>query len=206
MAQPFIGEIRMWGGTFAPLGWIFCDGSLQPISQYDTLYALIGTTYGGDGQSTFGLPDLRGRLPIHMGQGSSLPSFRLGQTGGNANTTITQANLPSHSHATTFTPSNVVQPTATGQVMGSSAAGNPGGRTTAYIAGSTATGGTDIYSNQQIAPQNIAGVSAQLTAGDPMGQATITVTPAGNSIPLATIPPYLAVTFIIATQGIYPSQ
>ena len=206
MAQPFIGEIRMWGGTFAPLGWIFCDGSLQPISQYDTLYALIGTTYGGDGQSTFGLPDLRGRLPIHMGQGSSLSSFRLGQTGGNANTTITQANLPSHSHATTFTPSNVVQPTATGQVMGSSAAGNPGGRTTAYIAGSTATGGTDIYSNQQIAPQNIAGVSAQLTAGDPMGQATITVTPAGNSIPLATIPPYLAVTFIIATQGIYPSQ
>ena len=206
MAQPFIGEIRMWGGTFAPLGWLFCDGSLQPISQYDTLYALIGTTYGGDGQSTFGLPDLRGRLPIHMGQGSSLSSFRLGQTGGNANTTITQANLPAHNHTTTFTPSNVVQPTATGQVMGSSTAGNPGGRTTAYIAGSTATGGTDIYSNQQIAPQNIAGVSAQLTAGDPMGQATITVTPAGNSIPLATIPPYLAVTFIIATQGIYPSQ
>jgi microcystin-dependent protein len=206
MAQPFIGEIRMWGGTFAPVGWLLCDGSLQPIFQYDTLFNLIGTTYGGDGQSTFGLPDLRGRLPIHMGQGTGLPSFRLGQIGGNANTTITPANLPPHNHTNTFTPSNVVQPTATAQVMGSSAAGNPGGRATPYIAGSTATGGTDIYSNQQIAPQNIAGVSAQLTAGDPMGQATITVTPAGNSIPLATTPPYLVITFIIATAGIYPSQ
>ena len=206
MVQPFIGEIRMWGGTFAPLGWLFCDGSLQPISQYDTLYALIGTTYGGDGQSTFGLPDLRGRLPIHMGQGTGLPSFRLGQTGGNANTTITQANLPAHNHTTTFTPNNVVQPTATAQVMGSNAAGNPGGRTMPYLAGSTATGGSDIYSNQQIAPQNIAGVSAQLTGGDPMGQAAITVTPAGGSIPLPTTPPYLVITFIIAIAGIYPSQ
>ena len=77
MSQPYVGEIRMFAGNFAPAGWVFCDGSLLPISEYETLFALIGTTYGGDGQSTFAVPDLRGRLPIHQGNG-----FTLAQTGG----------------------------------------------------------------------------------------------------------------------------
>ena len=94
MAQPYVGEIRMFAGNFAPAGWMFCEGQLLPISEYETLFNLIGTTYGGDGQSTFALPDLRGRLPIHFGNG-----FTLAETGGVEEVTLTVAQIPSHSHA-----------------------------------------------------------------------------------------------------------
>jgi microcystin-dependent protein len=99
MGTPFIGEIRMFGGNFAPVGFAFCDGQLLPISQYDALFALIGTTYGGDGQTTFGLPDLRGRLPVHMGQGPGLSSYVEGQMGGSETVTLTAQQLPAHPHA-----------------------------------------------------------------------------------------------------------
>jgi microcystin-dependent protein len=93
MAQPYVGEIRMFAGNFAPAGWMFCEGELLPISEYETLFNLIGTTYGGDGQSTFALPDLRGRIPIHFGNG-----FTLAQTGGVEAVTLTVAQIPAHSH------------------------------------------------------------------------------------------------------------
>lgn len=93
MAQPYVGEIRMFGGNFAPAGWMFCDGQLLPISEYETLFNLIGTTYGGDGQSTFALPDLRGRLPIHQGNG-----FALSETGGAEEITLTSSQIPAHTH------------------------------------------------------------------------------------------------------------
>ncbi len=93
MAQPYIGEIRMFGGNFAPYGWMFCAGQLLPISEYDTLFSLIGTTYGGDGQSTFALPDLRGRLPLHFGSG-----YVLGETMGTEDVTLTTAQMPAHTH------------------------------------------------------------------------------------------------------------
>ncbi len=93
MSQPYVGEIRMFGGNFAPVGWSFCNGSLQPISQFDALYNLIGTTYGGDGQNTFGLPDLQGRLPYHQGG-----TFVIGQKSGTETVTLTTQQLPSHSH------------------------------------------------------------------------------------------------------------
>jgi microcystin-dependent protein len=93
MAQPYVGEIRMFGGNFAPAGWMFCEGQLLPISDYDTLFNLIGTTYGGDGQDTFALPDLRGRLPIHQGNG-----FTLAETGGTEDVTLTVPQIPAHSH------------------------------------------------------------------------------------------------------------
>jgi microcystin-dependent protein len=93
MAQPYIGEIRMFGGNFAPAGWMFCEGQLLPISENDTLFNLIGTTYGGDGQSTFALPDLRGRLPIHMGN-----NYVLAQTGGAEEITLTLNQIPAHNH------------------------------------------------------------------------------------------------------------
>lgn len=93
MAQPYVGEIRMFGGNFAPAGWMFCDGQLLPISENETLFQLIGTTYGGDGQQTFALPDLRGRVPIHQGNG-----FILAQTGGAEQITLTTNQIPSHSH------------------------------------------------------------------------------------------------------------
>ncbi len=94
MAQPYVGEIRMFAGNFAPAGWMFCDGQLLPISENETLFNLIGTTYGGDGQSTFALPDLRSRLPIHQGNG-----FILAETGGSEEVTLTSSQMPAHSHA-----------------------------------------------------------------------------------------------------------
>lgn len=94
MAQPYVGELRMFGGNFAPAGWAFCDGALLPISENETLFNLIGTTYGGDGQSTFALPDLRGRLPMHMGG-----SYILAETGGVENVTLTVNQIPVHNHA-----------------------------------------------------------------------------------------------------------
>jgi microcystin-dependent protein len=93
MAQPYVGEIRMFAGNFAPAGWMFCEGQLLPISEYETLFNLIGTTYGGDGQSTFALPDLRGRLPLHQGNG-----FILAETGGVEEVTLTISQIPAHSH------------------------------------------------------------------------------------------------------------
>jgi microcystin-dependent protein len=93
MAQPYVGEIRMFAGNFAPAGWMFCEGQLLPISENETLFNLIGTTYGGDGQSTFALPDLRGRLPLHQGNG-----FILAETGGAEEITLTVNQIPGHSH------------------------------------------------------------------------------------------------------------
>ena len=93
MAQPYVGEIRMFAGNFAPAGWMFCEGQLLPISENETLFNLIGTTYGGDGESTFALPDLRGRIPIHQGNG-----FILAETGGAEEITLTVNQIPAHSH------------------------------------------------------------------------------------------------------------
>src|SRR5580704_1716263 len=99
MSQPYVGEIRMFGGNFAPQNWAFCAGQLLPISEYATLFNLIGTTYGGDGQSTFALPDLRGRVPVHMGQSSGLSNYVLAQNGGAEIVTLNMTQIPSHTHA-----------------------------------------------------------------------------------------------------------
>lgn len=98
MSSPFIGEIRMFGGSFAPQGWAFCDGQTMPISENDVLFTLIGTTYGGDGQQTFNLPDLRGRLPMHMGTGAGLTSRTIGENGGVETVTLTTQQIPIHNH------------------------------------------------------------------------------------------------------------
>lgn len=98
MAQPYVGEIRMFAGNFNPNGWMFCEGQLLPISEFETLFQLIGTTYGGDGQSTFALPDLRGRIPLHMGTFSGT-SFQIAETGGVESVTLTTQQIPIHTHA-----------------------------------------------------------------------------------------------------------
>lgn len=98
MSEPFVGEIRMFAGNFAPRGWAFCDGQLLAVSQNDALFSLFGTIYGGDGRTTFGLPDLRGRIPIHAGTGPGLSPRRLGSKGGAEQETLTVNQMPSHSH------------------------------------------------------------------------------------------------------------
>lgn len=149
MSQPYVGEIRMFAGNFAPAGWMFCEGQLLPISEFETLFNLIGTTYGGDGQSTFALPDLRGRLPIHQGNG-----FTLAETGGVEEVTLTVSQIPAHSHPflATINLINVTDPTGSllaqqsgGVKIYSGAAGN------APMSPNTigSTGGSQPHSNFQ---------------------------------------------------------
>ena len=117
MAQPYVGEIRMFAGNFPPNGWMFCEGQLLPISEYDILFNLIGPTYGGDGQSTFALPDLRGRVPIHMGNGVSLA-----ETGGVENVTLTTQQIPTHNHALLGSSAVANDPNPQNNVLGESSA------------------------------------------------------------------------------------
>lgn len=133
MSEPFIGEIKMVGFAFAPRGYALCNGQLLPISQNTALYSLLGTTYGGNGQTTFALPDLRGRVPLHPGQGPGLSSYSLGQVSGVETVTLNAAQIPAHNHtvnaatsATTKNPANSV-PGAT--PAGSSYASAPDGTT-----------------------------------------------------------------------------
>jgi len=99
MSEPFIAEIRIFAGNFAPRSWAFCNGQLLPISQNTALFSLIGTTYGGDGRSTMALPDLQGRLPMHPGRGPGLSDYRLGERGGTETVTLSEQEIPNHSHA-----------------------------------------------------------------------------------------------------------
>jgi microcystin-dependent protein len=117
VAQPYVGEIRMFGGNFPPSGWAFCNGATMPISENETLFQLIGTTYGGDGQSTFNLPDLQGRVPIHQGTGPDGSTFTIGEAAGVETVTLTIQQIPNHNHAfigtgnpgtTTNPPTNIV--------------------------------------------------------------------------------------------------
>lgn len=150
MAQPYVGEIRMFAGNFAPAGWSFCDGQLLPISENETLFQLIGTTYGGDGQSTFALPDLQSRLPLHQGNG-----FILAQTGGSESVTLTVAQTPAHTHAYLATnntaagtqPANNVVAASTGATV--SPYGTDAPQTTLAGQAIGLTGGSQPHNNLQ---------------------------------------------------------
>jgi microcystin-dependent protein len=173
MADNFVGEIRPWGGTFAPVGWALCDGSLISISNFQVLYTLIGTTYGGDGVNTFGLPNLQGRCVIHQGQGSGLSNYVIGQPIGAETVTVSVAQMGAHTHS--FSATNTAATTAT-----------PG--PTVVLATSPAN--LPIYDG----------------TASPVSLSPASTTPAGGSIPHDNRQPYLAVTYIIALEGIFPSQ
>ncbi len=120
MSEPFVGEIRMFAGNFAPQGWAFCDGQLLAVSQNDALFSLLGTIYGGDGRTTFGLPDMRGRIPIHAGTGPGLAPRRLGAKGGSEKVTLTVNQLPSHTHPGRGSADNGADPNPNGNFLASS--------------------------------------------------------------------------------------
>lgn len=154
MSEPFIGEIRIFAGNFAPRGWAFCQGQLLPIAQNDALFALLGTTYGGDGRTTFALPNLAGRIPIHQGTGPGLSPRPIGQAGGTETVTVSAQEMPSHTHAAlcSNTGSNQASP------VGNFWSTDPGGNTAAYsnTAGSQmattaigTTGGGQPHNNLQ---------------------------------------------------------
>ena len=126
MAQPYVGEIRMFAGNFNPSGWMFCDGTTLAISENETLFQLIGTTYGGDGETTFNLPDLRGRVPIHQGTSSASGStYVIGEMGGTETVTLTTQQMPSHNHALVATQNAGTQPNPGGNILANSQGPQP---------------------------------------------------------------------------------
>lgn len=177
--DPFIGMIVMFGGNFAPRGWALCNGQLLAISQNSALFSILGTTYGGDGRTTFGLPDLRSRVPMHAGQGPGLSNRRLGERGGVQDVTLTANQLPSHTHVASGT--QQVQ-----NAPGDSS--NPTGRIPAELVRENAYGA---------GPTN-----ADLAAGS----VDVTVQNTGGNQPHTNLQPYQVVNFIIALQGIFPSR
>jgi microcystin-dependent protein len=175
MAEPFLGEIRIFGGNFAPNGWALCEGQLLSIAQNTALFSLLGTTYGGNGVNDFALPDLRGRVPVGFGQGPGLSSYAQGQTGGAENQTLTTQQMPAHSHA--------VQATETPSTS------DPKGAVPAHPL--------------------IAATPASPYGAHPDGNTTMNsgmIGPTGGGQPVNVVQPYLAVNYIIALQGIYPSR
>lgn len=175
--EPFLGEIDLVPYNFAPQGWAFCEGQLLPIAQNQALFSLIGNTYGGDGITTFALPDLRGRLPIGVGQGPGLSNYALGQQGGAETVTLTNNNMPMHNH-----PINAIT--------------SPG---------NTAIPGSSVYLAQPSTPdrQEI-DIYASGTANTQLSNNS--TSPSGNGQPINIQQPYLGLHYIIALQGSYPSR
>lgn len=182
MSQPYVGQILMFGGNFAPVGWAMCAGQLVPISENETLFNLIGTTYGGDGQNTFALPDLRGRVPVHMGQGGGLSNYVIGEQTGVENVTLTTQQIPSHNH-------NVL--TKTGSTTGNQS--TPAN--TLFLGDEFA----------QPAPSSTAFTYTNNTAAL-VALGPKTIGPDGGSQPHNNIQPILVLNYIISLFGVYPSQ
>jgi microcystin-dependent protein len=175
--EPFIGTILTVGFNFAPVGWALCNGQLLSISQNTALFSLLGTTYGGDGVTTFALPNLQGRVPVHQGNGAGLSPYTIGQVGGAEGATLTINNLPSHNHPANCnnTPGANVSPTGSFW-----AEANPGGR-------------------DPVATPSYASTTTGVMASGAIG-------PVGGNQPFGVVQPYLCINFIIALQGIYPSR
>lgn len=200
--EPYTGQIQAFGFNFAPRGWSTCAGQILGIAQNTALFSLLGTNYGGNGQNTFGLPDLRGRSAISYGQGPGLSIYNIGQMSGTESTTLTVNNMPSHNHTAVATATTgTVQITATLQAnsaVGSNAlpaAGN-------YLAG--VSGKTSFYATSAGTTVDLAGVTATgtVTGGTP----TVTVANNGGSQPMSILSPSLALNFCIALVGIFPSR
>jgi microcystin-dependent protein len=198
MADPFIGEIQMFAGNFAPRGWAFCNGQLLSIQAYQALFAIIGTTYGGNGQTTFALPNLQGRAPVHAGQSPGTSRYTLGEVGGTENVTLTINELPTHSHGVALSGTGNVS-VALGACTAAGNASVPGPTTvpakitsglTSYNAYSTATPDTTLLPVSTTTSVNVNG-NTGLT---------------GNNLPVPIVQPYVVVNFIIATEGVFPSR
>lgn len=172
-----MAQIMAFGGNFAPVSWAFCHGQLIPISQNTALFALLGTTYGGNGQTTFGLPDLRGRVPIGAGQGPGLPNYELGQTSGNETVTLTANNMPAHNHQAVA---------SVGVTSVSPTSDEP--------AGAILTSTDDSF------------YSAASQANGSMAPGTATLAPAGAGAAFNIRKPFLAINYVICLQGIFPSR
>lgn len=180
--EGFLGEVRIFAGNFAPRSWAFCEGQLLPISQYSALFSILGTTYGGDGRTTFGLPDLRGRVPVGEGNGPGLSDYRLGAKGGRYQVTLTQSEMPSHDHSATLKFANVI--------------GNTDNPNNAFFSGVGPVGGA----------VNSFSFNNDTTASTSFASDTFHAGNVGGSQPTKLMQPWIAIYYIIAMQGTYPSR
>lgn len=192
----FLAIIKLFAGNFAIRGWAFCQGQIMAISSNTALFSLLGTTYGGNGQTTFALPDLRGRAPIGTGQGPGLQNYILGQVGGSENITLTINNMPAHTHTVNTSALTVTPPAST--AAGTS---NTPGPSLVPAALPTIGGGPSAVTVKGYASQdNTTSLAPAPVTGN------ITVNPSGGSQPFDIRTPYLAINYIIALEGIYPSR
>ena len=212
--EPFLGEIKMVGFNFAPRGYAMCQGQLMPIAQNTALFSLLGTMYGGNGQTTFGLPDYRGRSPVGMGQGPGLDVIVQGEMAGRENVTLTTAELPMHAPVAHFTgqASNGALTISAAVATNPTAAMVPptAGNTT-YLSATTAKAGpasvvfaglfTDTPPDSTKA--NLGGLSGQASITP---QGTVTISPVGGSQSFGIRNPFLGTNFVIATEGVFPSR
>jgi microcystin-dependent protein len=187
----FLATILLWAGNYNPNGWAFCMGQLLSISQNTALFSLLGTTFGGNGQTTFGLPDFRGRVPVGAGQGPGLASYVLGQMAGTENTTLTVNQLPAHTHAVTLT----MKIQASNAQATSSAPTNPSANVLAAP--------YDTLNANAIAGYNNQAPSIALNTGT---GSTATAAVTGGSQPFSILQPYLGINYIICLQGIFPPR
>ena len=202
MSDPFLGEIRMVGFNYAPRGWALCAGQLMSISQNSALFALLGVTYGGDGVTTFALPDYRGRGPVGMGNGPGLTPMVQGERSGTENVTLSPLQMPNHTHAATTTAT--ATSTGTLQVAGASSnpLATPSTTNNVLSASGGGPGSATIWSDQLTSPVTLANPEAINTAVN----VNVTLQAAGGSQPVGLRNPYLGTNFIIATEGIFPSR
>lgn len=193
--QPYLAMIILFGGNFAIRGWALCWGQLMSIAQNSALFSLLGTVYGGDGVSTFGLPDLRGRAPIGWGQGPGLSSYEIGQASGSENTTILLPNMPAHNHTATF--SLTATPSAS-TVAGSST--TPGATLVPAMLPTIGSGPSGNPIKGYAAQDNTTTLAPGAVGG------TISIGMNGGTQPISIMNPYLAMTYQIALEGIFPSR
>ncbi|WP_081959101.1 phage tail protein [Algibacter lectus] len=191
--ETFLGEVKMFAGNFAPRGWALCQGQLLPISQNDALFSILGTTYGGDGRTTFGLPDLRGRVAMGPGNGPGLSTYREGSKGGRENITLTVSNMPSHNHTATFTQTSGVSTTPA--VAEEANSDDP---TNNSLAIPSIGGANKIYSSDT--------PDANLSNGNVNVEGNVNILNNGSQQPFDIRTPYLGINYIICLQGIYPSR
>ncbi|TXI19828.1 MAG: phage tail protein [Nitrosomonas sp.] len=211
--EPFVGEISFVGFNYAPSGWAKCDGQELPVNQNAALFSLLGTAYGGDGIKTFKLPDMRGRVPVHQGQGLGGSNYSMGQTGGNENITLSINNMPAHSHPATAISTSTSTMDSGAQAISTLKAANvtadATGAANNAIANSSAAL-TKIYSSSTAPDVSMHQASIQTTLSN-LNIATttttaITVGNSGNSQPFSILQPFVVVNCIIATDGIYPAR
>jgi microcystin-dependent protein len=176
MSEPFLGQIMIFGGNFAPRGWAFCNGQLLSIAQNSALFSLLGTTYGGDGVTTFGLPDLRGRVPMHWGQGPGLTNRVLGESSGSETVTLLSTQIPAHNH--------LMQASTTDANQAS-----PANNICAPVLDSQGAAGFEFSNAAPNATMNPAAIAAS-----------------GGSQPHENLQPYLCLSFVIALEGLFPSR